>query len=221
MSDSSEPTNTSKLEKLIARYEEFHQHSTNKLIHYICVPTIAFSLIGLLWCIKIADIAIPTTAYFLSLNVGVVFICLAAIYYLSLSLGSFLGMMFFGLVASVLCISFEMSPVSLFAFSLVVFVLAWVGQFIGHHIEGERPAFTEDLQFLLVSPAWILDALYNLVHWGFRTGADDDEICEDRWAFFCVFRRFRVKVLLFSFCQGKKFTLQGKKINAGANRLGE
>ncbi|SVD24944.1 uncharacterized protein METZ01_LOCUS377798, partial [marine metagenome] len=117
MSDSSEPANTSKLEKLIARYEEFHQHSTNQLIHYICVPAIAFSLIGLLWCIKIADIAIPTTEYFLTLNVGVVFICLAAIYYLSLSLGSFLGMMFFGLVASVLCISFEMSPVSLFTFS--------------------------------------------------------------------------------------------------------
>ena len=167
MSDSSEPAATSKLGKLIARYEEFHQHSTNKLIHYICVPAIAFSLIGLLWCIKIADIAIPTTAYFLTLNVGVVFICLAAIYYLSLSLGSFLGMMFFGLVASVLCISFEMSPVSLFIFSLVVFVLAWVGQFIGHHIEGERPAFTEDLQFLLVSPAWLLDALYKKPGRGF------------------------------------------------------
>ena len=79
MSDSSEPANTSKLAKLIARYEEFHQHSTNKLIHYICVPAIAFSLIGLLWCIKIADIAIPTTEYFLTLNVGVVFICLAGI----------------------------------------------------------------------------------------------------------------------------------------------
>ena len=99
MSDSPEPVDASKLEKLIARYEEFHQHSTNKLIHYICVPAIAFSLIGLLWCIKIADIAIPTTAYFLTLNVGVVFICLAAIYYLSISLGSFLGMIFFGFLA--------------------------------------------------------------------------------------------------------------------------
>ena len=167
MSDSSEPANTSKLEKLIARYEEFHQHSMNQLIHYICVPAIAFSLIGLLWCIKIADIAIPTTAYFLTLNVGVVFICLAVIYYLSLSLGSFLGMMFFGFLASVLCISFEMSPVSLFTFSLVVFVLAWAGQFIGHYIEGERPAFTEDLQFLLVSPAWLLDALYKKPRRGF------------------------------------------------------
>ena len=120
-----------------------------------------------MWCIKIADIAIPTTSYFLTLNVGVVFICLAVIYYLSLSLGSFLGMMFFGFLASVLCISLEMSPVSLFTFSLVMFVLAWAGQFIGHHIEGERPAFTEDLQFLLVSPAWLLDALYKKPRRGF------------------------------------------------------
>jgi hypothetical protein len=99
----------------------------------------------------------------------VIFIALVGIYYLTLSIGSFLGIMFFGLVASVMCISFEMSPLSLFTISLVVFALAWVGQFIGHHIEGERPAFTEDLQFLLVSPAWLLDVLYKKPGWGFFT----------------------------------------------------
>lgn len=156
----SESSGLSKCEKLIERYEEFHQHSTNRLIHFICVPVIALSLIGLLWSIKITDVAIPRTEYFLTLNVGAIFICLAAVYYLTLSFGSFLGMLVFGLVASLLCISFEMSPYSLLTVSLVVFVVAWIGQFIGHDMEGKKPAFTEDIQFLLVSPAWLLDVLY-------------------------------------------------------------
>ena len=147
-----------KLDRLVARYEEFHQDETNRLVHFICVPLIALSLVGLLWCIKI-----PTTLgdeLSFTLNAGAVFIGLASVYYLFLSLGSLLGMLYFGLAASVLCISIEASPLPLFAVSLAVFVLAWAGQFIGHGIEGKKPAFTEDIQFLLVSPAWLLDALY-------------------------------------------------------------
>ena len=147
-----------KLDRLISRYEEFHQDETNRLVHFVCVPLIALSLVGLLWCIKI-----PTTLgdeLSFTLNAGAVFISLASVYYLFLSLGSFLGMLYFGLAASVLCISVEASPLPLFAVSLTVFVLAWAGQLIGHGIEGKKPAFTEDIQFLLVSPAWLLDALY-------------------------------------------------------------
>jgi uncharacterized membrane protein YGL010W len=42
----------------------------------------------------------------------------------------------------------------------VLFVLAWVGQFIGHRIEGKRPSFFQDLQFLLIGPLWLLADLY-------------------------------------------------------------
>ena len=145
-------------EQLIARYEEFHQHKTNRLVHFACVPLIALSLVGLLWCIKI-----PTPLgdeYSFTLNAGVLSIGLALVYYSFLSLGSFVGMLYFGLAASVLCIGVEASPLPLFAVSSLVFGLSWGGQFIGHGIEGKKPAFTEDVQFLLVSPAWLLDALY-------------------------------------------------------------
>ncbi|MBC8242853.1 MAG: penicillin acylase family protein [Verrucomicrobia bacterium] len=145
-------------EKLIARYESFHQDSTNRWIHFACVPLIALSLVGLLWGIKI-----PTALgdeLSVTLNAGAVFIGLVSVYYLFLSIGSLVGMLYFGLAASVLSISVEASPLPLFATSLTVFVLAWAGQFVGHGIEGKKPAFTEDVQFLLVSPAWLLDALY-------------------------------------------------------------
>jgi len=148
----------SRQEKLIARYEEFHQHTTNRRIHFTCVPLIALSLVGLLWGIKIPTPLGDELSF--TLNAGAVFIGLASVYYLFLSLGSLLGMLYFGLAASVLCISVEASPLPLFTTSLTVFVLAWAAQFTGHGIEGKKPAFTEDVQFLLVSPAWLLDALY-------------------------------------------------------------
>jgi uncharacterized membrane protein YGL010W len=44
--------------------------------------------------------------------------------------------------------------------SLVIFVAAWIGQFIGHAIEGKRPSFFKDLQFLLIGPLWLLAAAY-------------------------------------------------------------
>ena len=43
---------------------------------------------------------------------------------------------------------------------MAIFVLAWIGQFIGHKIEGEKPSFFEDLQFLLIGPDWLLGAIY-------------------------------------------------------------
>jgi len=36
------------------------------------------------------------------------------------------------------------------------FVLAWIGQFVGHKIEGKKPSFFEDLKFLLIGPAWLI-----------------------------------------------------------------
>jgi uncharacterized membrane protein YGL010W len=44
--------------------------------------------------------------------------------------------------------------------AIVVFVLAWIGQFIGHMVEGRKPSFFEDLGFLLVGPAWLLSFVY-------------------------------------------------------------
>jgi len=96
-----------KLDRLIARYEEFHQDETNRLVHFICVPLIALSLVGLLWCIKtpiVVGIPIPTmtgTELSFTLNAGALFNGLASVYYLFLSFGSLLGMLFFGLAGGV------------------------------------------------------------------------------------------------------------------------
>ena len=45
-----------KIEKLIAEYGESHQNKTNKLIHWLCVPSIFFSIVALVWCIPLGPL---------------------------------------------------------------------------------------------------------------------------------------------------------------------
>jgi uncharacterized membrane protein YGL010W len=51
-------------------------------------------------------------------------------------------------------------PWPLWLTSLAIFVVAWIGQFIGHHIEGKRPSFFKDVQFLMIGPLWLMAAAY-------------------------------------------------------------
>ena len=52
------------------------------------------------------------------------------------------------------------APVPLWSICAALFVLAWIGQFIGHAVEGKRPSFFKDLQFLLIGPLWLLADVY-------------------------------------------------------------
>jgi uncharacterized membrane protein YGL010W len=51
--------------------------------------------------------------------------------------------------------------------SIAVFVVAWAGQFIGHILEGRKPAFLEDVRSLLIGPAWLLADLYRRLGIGY------------------------------------------------------
>jgi uncharacterized membrane protein YGL010W len=55
------------------------------------------------------------------------------------------------------------APLPLWAVSLIIFTGAWIGQFVGHKIEGKKPSFFKDLQFLLIGPAWLLSFIYRKI----------------------------------------------------------
>ena len=44
--------------------------------------------------------------------------------------------------------------------SIAIFVVAWIGQFYGHKLEGKKPSFIKDLQFLLIGPAWVIQKMF-------------------------------------------------------------
>ena len=141
-------------------YGKSHQNPTNKAIHWLCVPAITFTLLGLLSLVNYSFM-INNGNY--NINLATVLIIIAIFFYLRLSISLSIGMIIFTRI----CINFinifseTYSNQELFKYYIITFVIAWIGQFIGHKIEGKKPSFFEDLQFLLIGPLWILSQLYN------------------------------------------------------------
>lgn len=146
-----------RIDQLLSEYGESHQNATNKLIHWICVPTIMFSLLGLFYTIPFF---MERTIY---ANWAAVLVILTLVYYATLSLPIFFGFILVGgaMVVGNHYLYEAVSPYFNFVFvSIGIFIIAWIGQFIGHNIEGKKPSFLKDLQFLLVGPAWLLHFIY-------------------------------------------------------------
>jgi len=147
-----------KIDSLLDEYGDSHQNKTNKAIHWICIPAIMFSLFGMLY-----SIPFPMEVGLLT-NWATVFMALTLLYYAMLSMPMFIG---FLAVGSVLVggnyILAGIVGDKLLMVSVIIFIVAWIGQFIGHKIEGKKPSFFKDLQFLLVGPAWLLSFIYKKV----------------------------------------------------------
>lgn len=147
-----------RLEKLLDEYGESHRHPVNKIIHWLCVPVIVWSVVAFLWLLPFplagGDLPVP-------LNWAVVALLLAQAYWFSLSLRLGLGLLLYNLFMIQLVVLIEYSSGHpLWLVAGVAFVLSWIGQFLGHLVEGRRPSFFRDLQFLLVGPAWLMARLY-------------------------------------------------------------
>ena len=146
------------VDRFFAAYSDDHRHPANQWLHVLCVPAIVWSLLALVYCIPLgaglptgslaAVMAIALTAFWLWLSVP---IGLGAAVLMALSWGSVAA---FG--ATVLAV-----------IGASVFVVAWVGQFIGHHIEGRRPSFFTDLVYLMIGPVWVLAKGYRKLSVGY------------------------------------------------------
>jgi uncharacterized membrane protein YGL010W len=137
-------------------YAVSHRHPVNEALHWICIPLIVWSLIGLLW-----SLPAPGRAQLDYANWATYAVAAAVLYYALLSMPLALGVLpvLAAMLFSVDALS-QLAHVPLWAVSVAVFVLAWLGQFIGHAIEGKRPSFFKDVQFLLIGPIWLLASLY-------------------------------------------------------------
>lgn len=147
----------SKFQDLIDAYGVSHKNKTNKLIHWVCVPAIFFSIVGL-----ISVIPFPGEAELIKnieFNWSFIALLLVLIYYVSLSIPISIGMSLFSLICIYLCGHLNTFDHPTWIY-IVVFALSWVFQFIGHHIEGKKPSFLQDIQFLLIGPAWLMHFIY-------------------------------------------------------------
>lgn len=138
-------------------YGVSHQNPSNKLIHWICVPLIFFTIIGLLSKIPIRKLGADFNAFSGFLHIGTLLLIFGLMFFLRLSktMAFFMAIISFLVLWGVKEVNSRFPEQALFIY-LLVFVLAWIGQFIGHKIEGEKPSFFDDLKFLLIGPAWLM-----------------------------------------------------------------
>jgi uncharacterized membrane protein YGL010W len=142
----------------LREYGESHQNRTNELLHWICVPVIVWCVVGLLWSIPVPGTLRTDVPLLNWASAGV---AVSLIYYACLSVRLALGVL--PLLAAMLWSIHALarsSSIPLWWVCVGLFVLAWIGQFIGHAIEGKRPSFFKDVQFLLVGPLWLVAHTY-------------------------------------------------------------
>ena len=135
---------TRKVDQLLAHYAESHRNPRNELIHFVAIPLIMLSLVGLLFALH------PWVAY--------AFVAASMVYYARLSVVFLLAMA--GVSAIALALVHAMGS-QVLPLSAGIFVAAWIGQFVGHKIEGKKPSFFEDLQYLWVGPLFVLSKVFN------------------------------------------------------------
>jgi uncharacterized membrane protein YGL010W len=142
----------------LSDYGDSHHNPTNKALHWICVPVILWCLLGLCWPIPFPTAARTALPF---ANWAGVAVLAGLIYYAFLSLPLALGAL-----PLLLLMLWSIDALSgsgwapLWLVCVTLFVLAWIGQFIGHAIEGKRPSFFKDVQFLMIGPLWLLADLY-------------------------------------------------------------
>jgi uncharacterized membrane protein YGL010W len=139
-------------------YGDSHRNHTNKALHWICVPVIVWCVLGLLWSLPFPS---GVRTLFPAANWGSLAVLGALLYYSMLSMRLALGALPL-LLACLWSLDWldHWAAVPLWSICVVLFVAAWVGQFIGHAIEGKRPSFFKDVQFLMIGPLWLLADVY-------------------------------------------------------------
>lgn len=139
-------------------YGESHRNPVNKMVHWICVPLIFWSVVAILW-------ELPAPGAWRAAPVPINWAVLVSVailaWYFLMNRAIAAGMLIFtGLCLWVAWLVDVFGESPLWAVAIGVFVLAWIGQFIGHHVEGRKPSFLKDVQFLLIGPAWLLGFIY-------------------------------------------------------------
>lgn len=147
-----------KIDVLFDKYGESHQNQTNELIHWICVPLIVFSLLAMIWAIPFPYLEF-LGRYNGFVNWASFLIAFSVYYYYTLS-----PVMSYLMLISIVIMSFFIVMLekwdlnggpAMWHVALAIFVLSWIGQFIGHKIEGKKPSFFDDVKFLLIGPIWL------------------------------------------------------------------
>ncbi len=143
-----------RLESYFNDYASFHRTPGNKVCHYLGIPMITATLLGLLASLVIAG----GSDSLIRLDGGVLLLIAATLWYLILDWRLAVP---FALVAAGFYFVGRAIPTP---WLWALFILGWVFQFIGHYAyEKKSPAFFKNIEHILIGPLWVFA---NLVGYG-------------------------------------------------------
>ena len=149
------------IDRWFASYSGDHRNPVNQMVHVFAVPAILWSVIALLWCVPV-----PITWFTAGLWAALAMFAAWMFYWrASRSLGLGMLVVFVAMAWFTRWLYLEYGMQHLLYAAIAVFVVAWIGQFVGHKIEGRKPSFLTDLTYLLIGPAWVLAKLYRKLGW--------------------------------------------------------
>ena len=147
------------MEKELEFYKKYHNNNINKWIHFFCIPMIIMSIILLLNNYYIInESSTKKIVYKIKLSSAIIFIYIIA--YLNLSLEIGLTMTIYFIVIKTFS-NYIISNYNHYLISKYLFIFGWLFQFIGHYIEGKKPALIDSLiQSFFQAPLFSLDVIY-------------------------------------------------------------
>lgn len=151
-----------KIDILFDEYAQYHQNPSGKWIHWIGVPLMFFSIMGLAWSIPFPHLAF-LGKYNGFVNWASFLIAFLGYYYYRLSpVLSYMAILLFFVMALIVTElekwAFAGGP-ALWLVCTVAFVLALIAQFVTYKMEGKKPEGLQHLKFILIGPVWLLQQL--------------------------------------------------------------
>lgn len=145
------------IDNWLDRYERGHRDLTNPVVYWAAVPMVVLGTVGLLWYLPI-----PAEFHEISplLNWGSAFLIAATIYYFIISLSIAIGLLPFMLGLASLQLWLAATEYPALGVSVGLLVAGTVGLWLGRRGSGGLRAVLQDLQLMMIGPAWLLSVMY-------------------------------------------------------------
>lgn len=137
------------LQQWVHEFSEAHQNTNNIKIHLFCIPVIFFSIVCF---IESLQFSFKSNLPF---DLGHIISIVVLIFYARFGVKPFALMLVVIGVSRLIALTLLKNGVPLLLLSIVLFAVGWVGQYIGHILEGKKPPFFQDIKFLLIAPLWV------------------------------------------------------------------
>lgn len=147
----------SEIDDWLARYERTHEHLRNPVVYWAAVPMVVLGTVGVLWHLPVPDEFVEISPL---LNWGSAFLMATAIYYFIISLSLAIGMLPFLLGLAAVHLWLVGSSWPEFGVSVALLAAGTAGLWLGRSAPGRFRALLQDLQLMMIGPAWLLSVIY-------------------------------------------------------------